>query len=313
MGMSDTRTEEKAIDLAQKLIAKAESTDHPEERDAFLKKAHQIMEAHALDMLRVMAAGKPNQKEEMTKKTIRLFEPEVVHMATGLVDLATAIAKHCRCRILLSGWQGKERWGLSIIAFGFTSDVEYYESLLTSLKLHLISEIDPPFNIDATLPENVYVMKNAGMAWKTIAFRCGFYDSIKDWNPKDSRWIRWYKEECKKRGEEPHGSNPKSYQTNFAISYASTIRERLEEMRRLNDDSTGAANGTLSDNLPALVDHEKQVTEFMFASAKVGRGVSTRSNTRFDRAAASRGNASGMRADLGGSKIGGNRGSIGRG
>lgn len=291
---------ERALDLAQKLIAKAESTTHEAERDAFLAKAHAIMEAHALDMLSVL--GRPKQaSEKMIDLRVPMVTANLAWLRDPFIALAGAVAKHCRCRLLIYGANNSKWFGCDAGVFGLESDAEYFNTLFTSLRLHALECIDPKYDPAQTLQVNVYNMKTAGLAWKTIAHRCGFYDSEAAWDKTDSRWINWYKRECKLRGEKPIGSNPKNYQYNFIDAYANRINSRLAEIRRLRDETTHG------EYLPALRDLSDKVNEAFRDAHPNLHSIKPDNERVYNSAAAAQGTRTANTADLGLTKVGNRR------
>lgn len=291
--------QERAIDLAQKLMAKAEGTDNPHERDAFLKKATEIMDLHRLDMLVVKEHGKAKMASEpIAGQTVPLFTADWAHVSEGMLNLASAVASHCQVQFLMMGFKIMKTHGLKLKVYGFKSDLEWFETLLTSLRLQVMKEIDPKWDDNLTLGANVYRMKEAGLPWKTIAMRCDpdKYPDEDSWDPKDGSWIRIYHKMCDIEGTRPKGANPRNFQHNFMLDYALIVGRRLDEMRH------NAAQGLANDNLPVLRSHREKIAEEIVKDNPQIKTVKTAKNAKYNRSAAEAGRAAGERADLTGRK-----------
>ncbi len=262
-----TEDTERIIDKIQKLIAKAEGTEFDEERKAFLKKADELMQ---LNMLSEWDLNKKQKAQGVTiqSRVVPVISFGMKHVTDSFVELSAEVAQHCRCKAIYTGiGYGDVRAEV----FGRENDLEYFELLYTSLRMQAMKAIDPQFEPDKTLAENIYNMKAAGLKWSTIAVRCGYYAYEADFDKKDARWIRWYKEECTKQGSAPVGAQPKNYQFNFMKAFVITLEGRLYDIRRENEkimtqgtmalairDNTQAVNQAISAKFPKLGRMKKQ-------------------------------------------------------
>lgn len=111
------------------LLAKAESTEYPEEAEALLTKAQELMARHAIDGALLVARGDA-RPERVT--TVSLFvEPPY---ARPKVLLLTAVAHANGCRVVSRGsvdGDGHE-WRL----FGFERDLHHVPTLFAALSMH---------------------------------------------------------------------------------------------------------------------------------------------------------------------------------
>lgn len=98
------------------------------------------------------------------------------------------------------------------------------------------------------------------------------------------------------------------FRRSFITAFANRIGARLREQRDLNVKEASAASADL---LPALVDKRKQVEEYVHDNMRVGRSRA-RGATKGSFAGASAGRSAADRADIGNTRIGGSRGSLGR-
>lgn len=297
--------DERIIDKIQKLIAKAESTEFDEERKAFLKKADEMMQLNMLTEWDLSRKQKATSLRILTKR-VPVISRGMMHVTSTFVDLSAEIALHCRCSAV---YQGVGIGDVTAEVFGRENDLEYFELLYTSLRMQALKAIDPQHDPDLTLGQNIYAMKAAGLKWATIAVRCGYYAYELDFDKKDARWIRWYKEECERVGGEPIGAQPKNYQVNFMKAFVVNIIDRLYQIRRENEKVTTSGSMALAirDNSTAVRDAIKE------RYPKLGT-MKAGPKTKINGQARSAGAEAGRRADLGvggRDNIGGRRGELG--
>jgi hypothetical protein len=86
----------KIIDIIQKLLAKASGTDSPAEAEAFLAKAHDLMETHQIE------AHQLQQGHDPMGLTIGLFESS----NSVNVHIQRALARYYGCRAIARGYFG---------------------------------------------------------------------------------------------------------------------------------------------------------------------------------------------------------------
>jgi hypothetical protein len=112
--------------IVQGLLAKAQSTDQPDEADAFLAKAHQLMAQHAIDeaMLADAASG---DRAEATSVTVICEAP----YATAKAVLISGIAEANGCKAIRTTSGANQ----TMILFGFATDLAHVQALYTHLSL----------------------------------------------------------------------------------------------------------------------------------------------------------------------------------
>ncbi len=113
--------DQRMLDRVRALLAKAESTDFPEEADAFTAKAQELMARHRIDhALLVATTGKPDQPVTRRVSIDNPYEaPKTL--------LLQVVAKANSCRAV---WL--KRFGFTTIV-GFPADLDSTELLFTSL------------------------------------------------------------------------------------------------------------------------------------------------------------------------------------
>lgn len=117
-------------DKINKLMAKAERTEFPEEAELFLAKAQELMTEYSIDeaMLRV---SKPTVTEEIA-------ELKLVYtggMRKALYMLGHRLAEYNGCRAFFTDKRGAKPRNITVTVIGFPKDLERIELLDTSLKL----------------------------------------------------------------------------------------------------------------------------------------------------------------------------------
>lgn len=119
--MADTDTWTTRI---QALLTKAESTEFPEEAEALVAKAQELMTRHAIDEATLAAAG-GQSTDTMTTQVVEIDAPYASAKASVLAGIAIAN----RCKVL----SRKSYNGTEYHVFGFASDVAAVEQLFASL------------------------------------------------------------------------------------------------------------------------------------------------------------------------------------
>ena len=112
--------------IVQGLLAKAQSTDQPDEADTFLAKAHQLMARHAIDEA-MLAEGGAGDRAEVTSVTIMCEAP----YATAKAVLISGIAEVNGCKAIRTASGANQ----TMVLFGFGTDLAHVQALYTHLSL----------------------------------------------------------------------------------------------------------------------------------------------------------------------------------
>jgi hypothetical protein len=120
------------------LLDKAESTSFPEEADAFLAKAQQLMARHAIDEAMLDAAR--GTQDEIAQVDLVITAP----YASAKSVLLQAVASSNRCRLVVASRPGGR---VACVLVGFEMDIRHTRSLYLSLSHQAVR-----FMLDAPLP-----------------------------------------------------------------------------------------------------------------------------------------------------------------
>lgn len=116
------------------LLAKAESTSHPEEADAYFAKAAAIMAKYGINEALLHAAGQRNETPE--QRDIVMDNPYPMQKAYLLL----AVAEPLRCRTVARRHRDTKLVYKSTVV-GFTSDIDRVVLLYTSLLMQAIARV----------------------------------------------------------------------------------------------------------------------------------------------------------------------------
>jgi hypothetical protein len=189
--------------------------------------------------------------------------------AAHMSSLMKEVLKHCGVRVnekftYPKDDEGVTDWGTRRYQIvGFPEDMAYAERIWFRVFKEFVSNLAPKWSKDATIAQNAYSLVNAGFEWQQIVLmanaagdermpvseleRCGDYRSrnygkqipVKGNRPliRGIQMLRkGHKEECERRGESAayrKGANLRAAsRTSYAMSFNSTIRQRLAEMRK---------------------------------------------------------------------------------
>lgn len=106
------------------LIDKAESTSFPEEAEAFMAKAQELMARHAIDEAMLDAAR--GSTDEITQVEMTIGAP----YASAKSSLLNVVAASNRCRLVVANRPGGR---VLCLLFGFDTDIRHTRSLYLSL------------------------------------------------------------------------------------------------------------------------------------------------------------------------------------
>lgn len=123
-------TYEKMIGRVQALLAKAESTNFPEEADALFAKAQELMTRYAIDESLARGDARAKRGDRPTLRTFTIDEP----YRSAKRSLLSAVASANDVTVIIGHQRG-------ITLAGFASDIEVTEMLFASLLVQATREM----------------------------------------------------------------------------------------------------------------------------------------------------------------------------
>lgn len=164
----------KTMERIAALIAKAESTTHPEEAHAFIAGAQRIATANAIDLaVARQHAQRADRREGLAQRRLDIGPPRA-HANARLVKLFITVAWHndVRCTIV--------RGNTSVTMFGFGSDMDVVEALYSSLAVQMVTAAHGAIRRgEHRRPENHYFSERT---WEyrsdARTFKANFYEGF---------------------------------------------------------------------------------------------------------------------------------------
>lgn len=215
----------------QGLLAKAESTDSPEEATALRAEAERRMMKYRISESQV--GDEPGEiRITPTRRDFPICRLDSPFKDT-YVNLAFAAVYHVGARGAYGAGvddDGNLVWRLS--AVGYESDLRYAELLYTMARTYFASRMEP--NVDPSLSdgENVYRLRRAGIERRRIAVLMGWDVTPDATNgTAHAKVTRLYAEESTRRGEDAVATgrkfSAKTYREAFASNFSDQFSHRL--------------------------------------------------------------------------------------
>lgn len=295
-----TDKQAKKLEQIRALLAKADATTFEGEAAVFRAKADELMTQYAIDQWMLRSTDK--EAAIIQKKHFAFEWYATSPRKNELWDLFTDVAFHCRCSVVLGSWthyfEGQRADRITVV--GLESDLAWMDELFTHLLLQLAKELEPKPDPHKSLPENVTDLKHAGLTWKRITELVGMQE---EWMPDgqnvNGKAIAVYKTYCRINGIEQRKVYPSVWQRSVAYGFVKTIKRRLEEMRRDQEERQDGARGG---NSMALVvrDIREQVNDFMQVEFNKDqlKGKSISRSSRVDLRGVAHGRKAGSEANI---------------
>lgn len=128
-GTAEWTGDQRMLDRVRALLAKAESTDFPEEAEAFTAKAQELMARHSID--HVLLTARTGSTEQPVGRRIGIDNPYEAPKAL----LLDAVSQANRCRAVWS-----KEFGFATV-LGYATDLDAVELLYTSLLVQATTAI----------------------------------------------------------------------------------------------------------------------------------------------------------------------------
>lgn len=125
-----TETDSRWVNRVEALLAKASSTDFPDEAEALVAKAQQLMARHAIDEAMLAAAGRTKEAEVLVESLV-IKAP----YASAKSSLLAAVAYANSCRVVMqSGPDGTRHCSM----VGHDHDLAATKTLFAALSVHAV-------------------------------------------------------------------------------------------------------------------------------------------------------------------------------
>ncbi len=145
-----TDVSESMLSKVRALLAQAESTSFAAEAEAFTEKAEALMAKYAIDQA-MLADADPALADKIICRNVRILMPHLTFKADFLYNLANAL--DVKAAYISKDRREKDKLGpgndlrYSVLALvGFTADVEWVETLFTSLEMQRLRALTEAVN-----------------------------------------------------------------------------------------------------------------------------------------------------------------------
>lgn len=283
-----TKPQDSIMSKIMKLLERANHPSTPEaEAKACEEKADALMAQHQIDRMDL----KPEEKAKIIQDAWSIHfgvSGKAHEFGSAIESLMRAVLSHCKIKMdprysYGTNENGDKDYGVRVFKLvGFPEDIAYAERIWFRVFKEFVFNVNPGWRKDASIEDNAYDLVKASIDWQTMVLMANNagddripVSELEVLQPYDKRQIPVkgnrplikginmlrdaYRAECERRGEAyEYNKGDKtraSYRSSFAISFAGTIKRRLDEMRQ-------KAEETVSDRdkyALALVDTEEQV------------------------------------------------------
>lgn len=336
-------TKAKMLERVRALLAKAESTEFPEEANSFRAKADALMTTYAITQWQVEeVAGKQGARPTPEVRKFDFSWWRRSNRSEELWDLLWATARHCRCVVATRGY-GADGSYSTIPVIGLASDLDYMDLLFTHLMVDMAKGLEPQVNPAETLGENALRLRSAGkgmregrdsmapMLWRAglLPLTAAQQAKYPDVTPEEAfhglwptlqkslvgRVRRALNEEAKRQEKVLSPVHPKVWQRSFAMGYVRELDARFTRMRHDQEQQHGGSTGSMA----LAVRDIRTVAQNMYDElwpvpeddGKGRKGRALTREVRVSHSAMSAGREAGARADISsaksGQRLGGNR------
>lgn len=319
----------KMLERVRALLAKADSTQFPQEADAFRAKADELMTAYAIEQWQVEAHANGRSTRPQPEQRVMNFDWWTTSSRSDeLWTLFSATAFHCRCVIAIRGYT---HYGQGMPVVGLPSDLDYMDLLFTHLMLQMGKNLEPHPDPNGELGAEVFKLRQAGMPWPRITqliYEAGLTELTKGERAKvyvpdpnggeDTGRPLWsripdpVRQSVKNRlananrryvadhelKSERNYTRPTIYQRSFAMGFVQEIKTRFAEMRRAQEpQQTGSQALALRDIRQQALDLYNELYPAP-EGRTAGSGRSVSREVRIDWRAYDTGKREGRKADL---------------
>lgn len=221
------------------LLAKADSSNFPEEAATYRAKAEELMRTYRIEEEQLIREAVSSGAPIFRKIWLGEIEGnEWLHNSHVMFSL---VAQHCGVEYKLffgRSPEGKRGWEADVV--GYEIDIRLLEMIFNSARLAFYARLEPQYDPSLTDEENIYWLRGSGMDRQTVA-RKVFGESG---HAQGIKVGKVYRAECEKRGEvdavSGRGFSAGTYREAYASSFQNTIAWRLRKARDAADSTGGA-------------------------------------------------------------------------
>lgn len=238
--------EGKILDQIRHMLALANNPAASDaERELALSMANRKMAKHAIDQAMLDATRTSTEKRKPTSKRIRLFDADF-QWSGYFYGVIGKLGEVNGCRI---AWHSSYN---EITLVGMQEDVDWAEMLWLQVFLDFSSKINPRWEPELRLEENIFNFKHAGYKWKDIweignrKRAGGMPDGGIQFVPNKCGYMKtMYHKQCKQREVSPVGTQTfEAYKMTFTNYFVFRVNTRLEEMAEVRAEEAGATSGS---------------------------------------------------------------------
>jgi hypothetical protein len=244
----------KIMNRVQGLLAKADSTEFPEEATALRAKAEQFMRDYRIAEEDLIASDQVEIAPAAHAVWLGPSYDPTVGRAGGRAgregqsfyeqwySLAYAAAKHAGCEVHYRWGRNGEtnEHGLYAVLVGYEGDLRMAEIIYTNARLVFGERLEPKADPSLSDQANAYRLRSAGITRDRAAKLIWGETS----HARAAQVGKLYKAECDARGEQPvldgRGINAALYRVEYAKAFVDELDRRLRAARDAADSIGGA-------------------------------------------------------------------------
>lgn len=227
------------------LLAKAESTNFPEEAKSCRAKAEALMYQYRIEEAVLQKASPAGAKPEWSEIVVSSAFSEY---RTTYHWMASSVIAHFECKAAFYN-AGDGNFKMNVC--GYASDLAFIDALWQSIRLAFADRMEP--KVDPALGDrvNAYRLRKAGIEGRRIAQLIYGRDD----KPLRVKVRGFFKDEAIARGEDPEpllgrGNSVKAYRASYARAFEDELWRRLNYMRQARgEQSQGLVLAGRTDNI----------------------------------------------------------------
>lgn len=240
----------------QGLLAKADSTEYPEEATALRAKAEELMRKYRIEEEHLIATDQVEIRPEVHTFWLGPYYDATRGSAGGgrrgsgagfsfyneWFSLAYAAARHAGARMHYRWSKNPDtnEHGIYAVFVGYSGDLRLAELIYTNARIVFGERLEPKADPSLSDRVNAYRLRSAGITRDRVAKLIWGETS----HARAAQVGAWYKEECAARGETPaldgRGINAALYRNEFAREFVDELDRRLRAARDAADSMGGS-------------------------------------------------------------------------